>query len=264
MTAVNGKDRTAVRTWRAALAFLILFLLYQSAEGIGQRLLGSFAVQAALMLLCLIAAWPVGRFILGYRGYDAYALEWRPRVPVWLVGGIALATGAKLLAILIGAALGLHAVVPVTYSPSATAIASTVALALVSTFVPSIAEDIITRGFWWRVPGTALRGATFVLVTSAIYVLNHVYRLGNGPLEWAMLFCFGLAYAVAVVRTGSVWAAVGFHWGWNLANAVVGNLLSVDAPTGLTPILSACAHLLMAVVILALPLSGEPEQVTAA
>lgn len=241
----------AVRPWRAALAFLILFLLYQSAEGIGQRLLGSFAVQAALMLFCLLAAWPVGRFLLGYRGYDAYALEWRSRVPLWLFGGIALAGAAKLLAIGAGASLGYYAVGPVPAAPDGLAIVSILALALVSTFVPSIAEDIVTRGFWWRVP--ALRGTAFVLVTSAIYVLNHVYRLGNGPVEWVMLFCFGLAYAVAVVRTGSLWAAVGVHWGWNLANALIGSFLSVESLSDLTPMLSAIAHLLMAAVILALP-----------
>ena len=62
--------------WRAATAFAILFVLYQAAEGIGGRLLGSFTVQAALMVAVVVAAWPLGRW-LGFRGYDAYALEWR-------------------------------------------------------------------------------------------------------------------------------------------------------------------------------------------
>jgi membrane protease YdiL (CAAX protease family) len=140
-----------------------------------------------------------------------------------------------------------------TSSQSLGALVPVVALALLSTFVPSIAEDIIRRGFWWRVPGSALRGTTFVVVTSTIYVLNHVYRLGNGPSEWLMLFCFGLTYALAVTRTGSLWAAVGVRWGWNLANALLGTFATVDTISEHAPLLSAAAHLLRAALILLLP-----------
>jgi hypothetical protein len=81
-------------------------------------------------------------------------------------------------------------------------------------------------------------------------VLNHVYRLERGPLEWAMLFCFGLAYATALWHSGSLWAAVGLHWGWNLANG----LLAVDT---LDPrrgaVFSAVTHLAILLVVLAVP-----------
>lgn len=235
----------------AALGFAILFALYQSAEGIGGRLLGSFAVQAGLMVACLAAAWPIGRYILKYRGFDAYALEWRPRVPLWLVGGLLLAFAAKLAAVVIGSRIGVYSVGP--HAAAEAALLPVIALAMVSTFVPSIAEDILTRGFWWRVPGTALRGATFIVVSSLIYVLNHIYRLADGPSEWLMLFCFGVAYAAALVRTGSLWAAVGVHWGWNLANALLGQFADVQLLGDGGWMLSAAAHLLMAAVILVSP-----------
>lgn len=240
------------RHMRPALGFLILFALYQSAEGVGQRLLGSFAVQATLMLLCLAAAWPVGRFLLGRRGLDAYALEWRPAVALWLAGGVLLAGLIKLLALLIGAKFGAYVIGPVAAAPGFLSLIPLIALALLSTFIPSIAEDIITRGFWWRAPGVLLRGLSYVLVTSTIYVLNHVYRLENGPVEWLMLFCFGVPYAIAVVRTGSLWAAVGIHWGWNLTNALLDSFVTVEA-TGAAPMLSSIAHLAMAVVIMLCP-----------
>lgn len=240
---------------RAALGFLILFGLYQSAEGLGRHVLGSFPLQAGLMLLCLLAAWPVGRFVLRRRGFDAYALEWRTSVPFWLAGGLLLALVTKLLALAIGSGLGAYAIARPEALPSFAAAVPIVALALVSTFVPSLAEDIITRGFWWRVPGNALRGATFVLASSAIYVVNHIYRLGNGPTEWFMLFCFGIAYAVALSRTGSLWAALGVHWGWNLANGLLDMFVSVSATSELTWLISAAAHLAMAGII---PLAWQP------
>lgn len=236
---------------RAALGFAILFALYQSAEGIGGWLLESFAVQAGLMIACLAATWPVGRYILRFRGFDAYALEWRPRVPLWLLAGLLLAFAAKAAAVFIGSRIGVYTIDGAVNAEGA--LLPVLALAAVSTFVPSIAEDILTRGFWWRVPGTALRGATFIAASSLIYVLNHIYRLGDGPTEWLMLFCFGIAYAAALVRTGSLWAAVGVHWGWNLANALLGQFADVQSVSNDGWMLSAAAHLLMTALILAVP-----------
>ncbi len=211
------------------------------------------------MLLCLAAAWPVGRFVLRFRGFDAFALEWHRSVPLWLLGAIVLATSAKLLSVAAGVGLGAYSVQATSEQPDFASAAPLIALALISTFVPSVAEDIITRGFWWRVPWRALRGATFVLITSAIYVLNHLYRLGNGPTEWLMLFCFGLAYGVAIMKTGSLWTAVGVHWGWNLTNEVLGHFARIEVMSSNTPFISAAAHLAMAALMLLLPRREMPD-----
>lgn len=49
------------RVARAGIVFVLLFVLYQSAEGVGGRLLHSFAVQASLMLACVLVAWLLSR-----------------------------------------------------------------------------------------------------------------------------------------------------------------------------------------------------------
>ena len=236
--------------WRAPIAFAALFLLYQSAEGVGERWLHSFAIQAALMVASLLAAWPFSRW-LGWKGYGAYALPWPPsRGLVWLFGGLVLATLAKVAAVAVGLHLGVYASdtgrVAWNY-PSGGALG----LLLLGTFVPSLAEDILTRGFWYRGAGIRWRrGWAFVTCSSVIYVLNHIYRLGLGPGEWGMLFCFGLLYATALWRSGSLWAALGFHWGWNLANG----WLAVDTlDPHRSELLSALAHVALLLVVLAIP-----------
>lgn len=238
--------------WRAPLAFAALFLLYQSAEGIGQRWLHHFAVQAGLMVACVLAAWPLSHW-LGYKGYGAYALQWRPaRGWAWLAGGLALAMLAKTVAVAIGLRLGVYASADGQLAWADVG-GSALAMLLVGTFVPSLAEDILTRGFWYRAAGIHWRrGVAFVLFSSALYVLNHVYRLGRGPLEWTMLFCYGLAYAAALWRSGSLWAAVGLHWGWNLANGWLA-VDTLDRSRG--SVFSALAHLAMLLVVLAVPAS---------
>ncbi|NII56528.1 type II CAAX endopeptidase family protein [Luteibacter sp. SG786] len=245
---------------RAALAFALLFILYQAAEGVGARLLDNFAVQAAFMVAMVAVAWPLGRW-LGFRGYDAYALGWQRAAPLLLAGGLALALLVKYVAVCIGMAFNVYlARAPVAPPVAAVSFLSSIPWALVATFVPSLAEDILTRGFLYRAIRVRWLPWTFVLASSVVYLLNHVYRLGAGPAEWAMLFCFGLAYAAAVVRTGSLWLAVGLHWGWNLANVLIDDILPYQVVSATwSALLSAAAHLMVLALLFALPPQHERE-----
>ncbi|MFC5435692.1 CPBP family intramembrane glutamic endopeptidase [Rhodanobacter umsongensis] len=248
--------------WRAVFAFVVVWLLYQSAEGVGGRWLHSYPVQAGLMLACVLVAWPLSCW-LGYRGYGAYALTRRHGWRTWLPAGLLLAVAAKFAAVRLGLAWDAYAPDPQAGAGGATSLLSALPLLLLSTFVASLAEDILTRGFWYRAAGLHWRsGALFVLASSTIYVLNHVYRLVDGPLEWLTLFCFGLAYAAALWRSGSLWAAVGLHWGWNLGNGLVDATMPVTVVDArVAPALSIGAHLLMLLVVLALPKLRAGSQV---
>jgi membrane protease YdiL (CAAX protease family) len=232
---------------------VLLLLIYQSAEGLGDRWLHSFAVQAGLMLLALLAAWPVAHALgwSGRRWLEAYALEPRRRVPALLLPGMLLAIAMKFVAITVG----LHWSIYQDAGPAAPpmAVLAGLPLLLLATFVPSVAEDILTRGYLYRAAGLAWRnGAAFVLASSALYVLNHIYRLHLGPREWLLLSAYGVVCATALWRTGSLWPAVGLHWGWNLGNGLAGSLL----PTRTTDasgaaLLSIGAHAIMLLAVLA-------------
>ncbi|MGH8279486.1 MAG: lysostaphin resistance A-like protein [Gammaproteobacteria bacterium] len=244
------------RRTRIIVIFAILWLRYQSAERVGEDWLHSFSVQAGLMLACVLAAWPLSRW-LGYRAYGAYALDgyaWRR----WLPSGLILAVLAKFRAVWLGLQLGIYAVNGhAVAAPGAwIVLLPAVPMLLVSTFVPSIAEDTITRGFWYRAAGICWRGGmVFVLVSATIYGLNHIYRLHRGPLAWLLLFAFGPTYAAALWRTGSLWAALALHLGWNLANGLTDLSTPVHVvPPRLAGLLSIGAHLLMLAVVCALPL----------
>lgn len=246
-----GNRYFTVSPWQMAVAFIALFAVYQSAEGIGALLLGSSAAQGALMLAALLLAWPIGRWLLRAKGYAAYGLAWQPRVPIWIVAGLLLSVIGKAVAIFVGLRIGAYS--PGHEAPTGLTFGA-VAFTLLATFVASTTEDIITRGFWWRVQPIAATAARFVIASALIYVLNHVFRLGNGPAEWFMLACLGVTYAVALARTASLWAAVGLHWGWNLANGLVDGLVSLDANTAITPYLSGVTNLVLAAIVLVMPI----------
>lgn len=240
---------------RIAFAFIILFTLYQSAEGVGARLLENAFIQDALMVSAVVAAWPVGKWLLGFRGYAAYALEWRRGAAAWLGAGLVLSLAAKAAAIAVGLQIGAYVR---TAEPTPALTVASIGFLLLATFIASIAEDIITRGFWWRVKPVAATAVRFVIASALIYLFNHVFRLSKGPGEWFMLICLGIAYATALARTGSLWAAVGLHWGWNLANGLADGLISIDANPALTPYLSGVTNLAMTLVVLALPIWKRP------
>lgn len=246
-SAVN----TSATPIQLALVFAVLFIAYQLPEGLGMRVLHSFPVLAVLMLSFLPIAWLCGR-ALGFRGLDAWYMG---RTPGWgklLAACFALAILAKAAALAIGASLGVYQVAALSDTTQWQAVMMAVLVTALSTFFPSVAEDIVTRGFLMRAfPGLSQRWL-FIVASSALYVANHIYRLVNGPAEWAMLFCFGLAYAAALYYSRTLWAAIGLHWGWNFAGQFSDRILSVDAVSGMGPLVSSAAHLLMlAVLVLA-------------
>lgn len=261
---LSGESMPAIDRKRVVIAFVVLIALYHAAEGLGGHVFHSLALSGAFLVAMLAAAWPLGRW-LGFKGYDAYGLEWRRSTPLLVSGGLVLALLLKYVAVCVGMGLGVYlARPPETAAAAVMSFVSTLPMALAVTFVPSIAEDLLTRGFLYRATRITWTPWVFVTVSAAAYLLNHAYRLGNGPAEWVMLFCFGLAYATAVVRTGNLWLAVGLHWGWNLANQLIDTVLPYDiAMPAWSPLLSAAAHVVMLGVLFAIPTNLEGDDLHA-
>lgn len=212
-------------------------------------LLARAGVPPGVANFALLAFYPLAA-LLAWRGgmsfAQAYGLRWQPRWWAWLLALFALAIVAKALAVAIGAAAGVYA--SHGAAPAPPTLPAYGALA-VMTFVPSLAEDILARGLWIHSP-LARSGIAFVLGTAGIYTLNHVWRLSLGPAEWLMLFAFGIAHALAFWRTGTLWAAVGLHWGWNFAGQALDAVWQVDVVDATAAkMLSAATHLALVLVV---------------
>lgn len=90
---------------RRLAGFLLLFLLYQTAEGL-QTLVPSGQVWGqGLMLMAMAAIWPISRWI----GGDPFGLALSPRAGGWLLGMLAVAATAKVAALAAGLAWGAYA-----------------------------------------------------------------------------------------------------------------------------------------------------------
>jgi len=243
-------QREPGRTWpRFAAVFGLLFALYQASESLQTRFAPGHPAGPVLMLVMLLAAWPLGRW-LGWRGYDAYGLDLRPASLILLVTGLALAVATKLLTLVVGERLGIHAA---AYQAAQLTL-PLAGLALLATFVPSVAEDILTRGIVLRSLPAALGPWSFVLLSALLYTVNHLWRFDWGWTEQLRLFCLGLAYAAAAWGWQTLWAAVALHWGWNLGSALAEGLMPVEVlDVDAARLLTAAAHLLLLALVLLLP-----------
>lgn len=241
---------------RVVVAFVALFAVYQASEGLQTIFAPASSVGPVLMVLTLFLAGLFGRW-LGWRGYDAYGLDFQSRSLAILVAGMLLAAMAFLASRSIGTAVGVFATTGGTVEASV----GFLAFALVSTFVPSVAEDILTRGFLLKTLPVQLTAASYVVLSALLYTANHIWRFDWGISEQVRLFCLGLAYGAAAWRWRTLWGAVALHWGWNLSNALVGQVLpaeslSIDAAR----YLSAAANLAIFAVVVLLPSSAKMRE----
>ncbi|WP_409332912.1 CPBP family intramembrane glutamic endopeptidase [Trujillonella humicola] len=82
----------------------------------------------------------------------------------------------------------------------------------------AFSEEVVFRGavFTLLPPSVSVRAA--VAVSTALFVLFHAPRwpdLMSGPYALHLVLA-GLAFALAYVRTGSLWLGMGLHAGWNV------------------------------------------------
>lgn len=226
--------------------FVLMFVLYQAAEGAQTVIAPGNPLGPALMVAALAIAWPIGRW-LGGNGFDRFGLALTGRWWAVLLGGMLIAALAKLTSLAVGAAGGIYAV---SVEPLAVP-ASAVAIALLSTFVPSVAEDILTRGFLLTAAPIRLNLWSFTLLSALLYTANHVWRFDWGITEQVRLFCLGLAYGAAAWRWRSLWGAVALHWGWNLTSVLADQVLALEtANMDASRIISGSAHLLLLAIVL--------------
>lgn len=232
------EERTGSPVEKRLLAgFALMFVVYQASEGLQTRFAPGHPLGPALMLLALALAWPLGRWIDG-RGFGAFGLVRRHWLPI-LAGGFVLAMLAKLAAEAVALGIGIEGFAPMVAIPP-----SALALLAFTTFLPSLAEDILTRGFLLRFAPAPLGFIAYAVATALLYTANHVWRFDWGISEQVRLFCLGLAYGAAAWRFRSLWAAVGLHWGWNFANGALSQLwptTMLDAAAG--RLVSAGMHL---------------------
>lgn len=154
--------------------------------------------------------------IQGLHGFGGYGLSLRPSGMSTLFRGLAIGLLFFLLPFFLSIFLNFEYIIDTDTAHHAI---RQFPVILLMTFVPSLAEDILTRGYLFG-HFKFLKPSVWVLISTIIYVLNHIWRLDDGAAVLSYLTFLGIALAIAVLNAQSLWLAFGIHWGANIAYEV--------------------------------------------
>lgn len=96
------------------------------------------------------------------------------------------------------------------------------ALALTLYLIVAFYEELLFRGYYFQ---TCLRSFGLLptlLVTSIIFAAAHANNSSISLIGYANIGIVGIFLALLYLRSGSLWAPIGFHFGWNFAQVLFG------------------------------------------
>lgn len=170
------------------------------------------------------------------------ALIERRRVSVYGLGGerslgrfvVGALWGLAALSLLVGILRALHMVSFDAQLDHGWSVVGYGALALAGFLFVGLLEEYLFRGYLQftltrglvglgnrisPVHGRAIAFWMATLITSALFFLAHTGNNGEDPVGLALVFVAGVAFVVALWRTGSLWWAIGFHMSWDWAQS---------------------------------------------
>lgn len=223
-----GEDGNLRSGWRAAF-FVALFLVCSQLFELAGRVItwstsgvrtGIWAATwpfliggIVLLISATLVGWACGAI---FEGLSFRATGWWPH-PGWLknvaLGSLIGAASLLLAAGITAATRGIR----FSFNPSpTTTIGKTAIVSLIVLIIAGAAEEALFRGYPLQTFERAKLAWVGVLVTSAAFAAAHL-RNPNVTLTLSMLntALAGVWFAVAYLRTRSLWFPLGLHWAWN-------------------------------------------------
>jgi uncharacterized protein len=221
--------------------FILLFALYHSAEYFvlfTYNPIGFLAFQ----FLFFIAAWLVAKW-QGFQGLAAWGLDttkgWLINLIIGMVMGLALYSGT----FAVSCWLNSEEVVQV---PPFSDIWPQLALFGIGTFFSSFSEDILTRGYLYKHVAGKTSAMAFTVISSTLYLLNHIYRLSDGLDTLLYIFLLGVLFVIPVLFTKRLWFTEGMHWIGNTTFFYTHSIMNVKDGAGrLSPNFIFCICILL-------------------
>jgi uncharacterized protein len=195
----------------AIVGFTILFFLYHAAEYMilfKNSPLGFLSFQ----LLFFVAAWLIAKW-QRKPGFAAWELDFKKNVAKHLLLGIIM--GILLYGITFITGLLLH-IEKITEVPALAAMVTPLGLFIFGNFFSSFSEDILTRGYVYNHLANKISNWLLVIISATIYLLNHIYRLGESIETHIYLFLLGVLFVIPLILTKRLWYTGGMHWAGNV------------------------------------------------
>lgn len=213
--------------WKISVVFILLFLVYHGAEYMivfENNVVGFLLLQG----LFFIMAWFLGNWYSG-NGLKAWGLPFNKKGVK--MAGIGLIMGILLygLPFMISLLLGVEQVVNIPDIKTMVMMSLPFAFGVLFS---SFSEDVLTRGIIYSQFHTTLKPVVLALCSALVYLLNHIYRLTDGPESWSYIFMLGLVFIIPVLNTGNLWFTGMMHWAGNVFFHVTYNVIQTETNEG--------------------------------
>jgi membrane protease YdiL (CAAX protease family) len=206
---------------KAIVSFVLLFVLYHLAEYFilfQNNAVGFLGFQ----FLFFVTAFFLGRWYNG-EGLGAWGLSFKgkKRSIVGVVIGVVL-YGIPFVASLL---LGIE---EITYVPDFVSLLKGAFPFAFGVLFSSFSEDVFTRGVIFAHLKAKISPHLLILFSAVIYLLNHIYRLDDGPDTLLYLFLLGIVLCIPLVFTKNLWLTGFIHWSGNTFFFVTHQLIQTE------------------------------------
>lgn len=210
--------------FRFIVGFVLLFFFYHAAEYMVMQqnsTAGFLAGQAAFFL----AAWLLARW-QGFTGFAAWGILFNENAWRNLLAGMLL--GFIVYGFYFITSLRLH-FEEIVAVPSAKVFIQSFLLFTFATFFSSLSEDVLTRSYLFKHFSGKISPGLLLLLSSLVYVANHIYRLGDGVQVLLYLFILGVVLMLALMLTKNIWLTLGLHWSGNIIYQLTNNIIQTKS-----------------------------------
>ena len=209
--------------FKIIIGFALLFAGYHAAEYMvlyQNSTAGFLALQLVFFLLALLIA-----KTQGYKGLSAWGMTVNRSTLLYLSAGLLAGIVLDAIAYITCLYMGIETI---SHIPSTSDFIQQSALLIFGTFFSSLSEDVLTRGYIYRHINSNKYPVLFVLLSSGIYVLNHIHRL-NEPIYLLYLLLIGIQLAIPLFFTKNIWYTLGCHWAGNIVYHITNTVMHTDS-----------------------------------
>jgi len=196
--------------FKFTIGFIILFALYHTAEYMilfKNNAAGFLVFQATFF----IAAWFIAQWQFK-DGLAAWGLSTKRYFITQLLLGMMMGIILYGLTYFINLITGVEAKIAI---PQLSYIVSPLLLFVFGNFFSSFSEDVLTRGYLYKHLNGKVSVPALIFISAMVYLLNHIYRLGDGPATYLYLFLLGILFIIPLILTRRLWFTGGMHWAGN-------------------------------------------------
>lgn len=209
---------------KIVIIFAVLFIVYHSAEYMivfKNSPISFFLFQGLFFIL----AWLFGKWYSG-NGLSAWGLPFTKKILPFIAWGVILGIFLYGIPFIISLFLGIEQIVKL---PDTLSIMNASLPFALGVLLSSFSEDILTRGILYTELDSKVKPQWLAVISAFVYLLNHIYRLSDGPQSWSYIFMLGIVLIIPVLVTKNLWLTGAMHWAGNVFFFVTHNAIQTEA-----------------------------------